>query len=146
MFRVTQEFSYRSKHCASDGLVLTGDAFAFLDPVFSSGVFLALQSGVTAADAVHAALEANDVSAERFTEYGAEFCRGIEAMRGLVHAFYDRTFNFGTFLKAHPDMRAEVTDLLIGDLYKDFSPLFDAMSDFADLPDPLPHGGPLRRV
>jgi len=144
-FHVTSDFSYRSRHCATDGLVLTGDAFAFLDPVFSSGVFLALQGGVMAADAVDAALAAGDVSAGRFAEYGEEFCRGIEAMRRLVHAFYDATFSFGTFFKAHPDMRGEVTDVLIGDLYKDFDPLFTAMKDFADIPEPLPYGGPLER-
>ena len=43
-YRVTGEYSYRSRHCAADGLILAGDAFAFLDPVFSSGVFLALRS------------------------------------------------------------------------------------------------------
>ena len=41
---VTGEYSYRSKFCAADGVVLVGDAFAFLDPVFSSGVFLALKT------------------------------------------------------------------------------------------------------
>ena len=56
-YRVTSEFSYRSKYCAADGLLLAGDAFAFLDPVFSSGVFLALKSGEMAAEAVDAALD-----------------------------------------------------------------------------------------
>ena len=61
---VTGEYSYRSEHSATDGLVLTGDAFGFLDPVFSTGVFLALVSGELAADAIHEALEADgDVSA-----------------------------------------------------------------------------------
>ena len=64
-YRVTGEFSYRSRYCAADGLVLAGDAFAFLDPVFSSGVFLALRSGELAADAVDAALTAGDFSAAR---------------------------------------------------------------------------------
>jgi flavin-dependent dehydrogenase len=57
-YRVTGEYSYRSRHCASDGLLLVGDAFAFLDPVFSSGVFIALRSGELGADAVDAALTA----------------------------------------------------------------------------------------
>ena len=142
-FHVTSDFSYRSRYCAADGLVLAGDAFAFLDPVFSSGVYLALQGGVMAGDAVHAALSAGDVSAARFADYGDEFCRGIEVMRRLVHAFYDASFNFGAFFKAHPDMRGDVTDVLIGDLYKDFDQLFEAMSEFADIPEPLAHGGPL---
>ena len=139
---VTSDFTYRSKHCAEDGLVLAGDAFSFLDPVFSSGVFLALHSGVLAGDAVHAALEAKDVSAAAFADYGAKLCEAIEAMRRLVFAFYDTGFNFGEFLKVHPEMRGEVTDCLIGDLHKNFDPLFEAMSRFANIPAPLPHGAP----
>ena len=45
-YRLTSEFSWRSRYCAADGLLLAGDAFGFLDPVFSSGVMLALKSGV----------------------------------------------------------------------------------------------------
>jgi flavin-dependent dehydrogenase len=141
--RVTGDYSYRSQYCAADGLVLAGDAFAFLDPVFSSGVFLALQSGVMAADAAHEALAAGDVSAARFEAYGDHFRRGIEAMRRLVHAFYDTTFNFGTFLKAHPELSSDLTDCLIGNVYKDLEPLFEAVGEFARVPAPLPHGRPL---
>jgi len=122
--------------------VLAGDAFSFLDPVFSSGVFLALHMGVHAGDAVHAALEAGDVSAARFAGYGEKMCEAIEAMRRLVHAFYDVGFNFGAFLKEHPDMRGPLSDCLIGDLHADLTPLFTAMSEFARIPGPLPHGGP----
>ena len=69
---VTGEYSYRAKHCAADGVVLIGDAFAFLDPVFSSGVFLALKSGEMAADAVDAALEKGSVDGADFAEYGEQ--------------------------------------------------------------------------
>ena len=55
---VTGEYSYRAQNCAADGMVLAGDAFVFLDPVFSSGVFLAFKSGEMAADAVDAAVAA----------------------------------------------------------------------------------------
>jgi flavin-dependent dehydrogenase len=141
-YRVTSDFSYRARHCAENGLVLIGDAFAFLDPVFSSGVFFALSSGVMAADATDAALAAGDASAERFEDYGRRFCRAIEAMRRLVHAFYDPEFNFGTFLKAYPAFRSDLTDVLIGNLEGDLDPLFGAVSEFADIPGPLPHGLP----
>jgi len=142
-FKVTHDFSYRSRYCASDGLILCGDAFAFLDPVFSSGVFFALQGGIMAGEAVERALASGDVSAAQFTAYADEARHGIESMRRLVHAFYDASFNFGTFLKAHPDKRADITDVLIGDLCRDFDPLFEAMAAFADIPAPLAHGGPL---
>ena len=144
-FKVTHDFSYRSRHCGEDGLILCGDAYAFLDPVFSSGVFFALQGGIMAGEAAERALASGDVSARHLQDYADQSRHGIEAMRRLVHAFYDEGFNFGTFLKAHPDMRGEVTDVLIGDLCKDFDPLFAAMAEFADIPDPLPHGGPLAR-
>ena len=42
-------------------------------------------------------------------------------------------------------MRADVTDCLIGDLYKDFDPLFAAAAKFAEIPGPIGHGGPLGR-
>ena len=138
---VTSEFSYRSKYCAADGLLLAGDAFAFLDPVFSSGVFLALKSGELAADAVDAALTAGDVSAARFDEYGETLCRGIENMRKLVYAFYDENFSFGKLIKAYPEQRGRLTDSLIGDLFDlDFTDLYAAMGEFAEIPAPLPHG------
>ena len=142
-YRVTGEYSYRSKHCAADGLVLVGDAFAFLDPVFSSGVFLALRSGELAADVIDEALKAGDYSAGRFTAYGAKVCRGIEAMRKLVYAFYNETFSFKDFLMKNPDMKGDVTDCLIGNLFRDFDPMFAAMEEFADVPGPLPHGLPV---
>jgi flavin-dependent dehydrogenase len=138
---VTSDFSYRAKYCATDGLVLVGDAFAFLDPVFSSGVFLALKSGEMAADAVDAALIANDVSGARFAEYGEHLCRGIENMRKLVYSFYDPEFSFGRVAKAYPHLKGQLTDCLIGDLFnKDFTELFAAVGEFAELPEPLEHG------
>jgi flavin-dependent dehydrogenase len=140
-FWVTGEYSYRAEHCASDGVLLVGDAFAFLDPVFSSGVFLALKSGEMAADAVDAALAKGSNSAAEFAEYGDRFCGMIEVMRKLVYAFYDENFSFGKLIRKYEDIRPMLTDCLIGDVDgKDYTPLAEAMSDFADLPEPLAHG------
>ena len=138
---VTSEFSYRSKQCAADGLLLAGDAFAFLDPVFSSGVFLALKSGEMAADAVNAALDVGDVSAQQFAGYGERLCEAIENMRAIVYAFYDTNFSFAKLLRQYPDSRPQLTDCLIGDLVsKDYSELFARVAEFAKLPAPLAHG------
>ncbi len=73
---ITSEFSWRSRYCAADGLLVAGDAFGFLDPVFSSGVMLALKSGMLAADHVKAAYDAQDFSARRFAEYRPGLARG----------------------------------------------------------------------
>ena len=142
-YRVTGEYSYRSRYCAGDGLVLVGDAFAFLDPVFSSGVFLALRSGELAANAVDAALTAGDVSASRFSEYGAQMCKGVEAMRKLVYTFYDLEFSFRKFIDHYPHLHGDVTECLMGNLFRDFNPLFQAVASFASVPEPLEHGKPL---
>lgn len=145
-FYVTGDYSYRSEYSAADGLVLAGDAFSFLDPVFSSGVFLALKSGELVADAAHEALEANDCSARAFEAYSDDLCAALEAMRKLVYAFYDEDFSFGRLLKKYPHLREDLTDCLIGHLLKDFTKLFDAVSEFAEVPPPLPHGRPLVRT
>jgi len=142
-YRVTGEYSYRSRYCAADGLVLIGDAFAFLDPVFSSGVFLALRSGELAADAVDAALTAGDFSASQFSDYGAQMRKGIEAMRRLVYSFYDHEFSFRVFLNHFPDLHGDLTDCLMGNLFRDFTQLFEAVAKFAGVPEPLAHGTPL---
>jgi flavin-dependent dehydrogenase len=140
------DFSYRSEHCAQDGLVLAGDAFAFLDPVFSSGMYLALRSGELAADAVHAALDDGEVSADRFHEYARRMTHEIEAMRKLVYAFYDTAFSFGKLIRKYPHVRGDLTDCLIGNLEKDFTELFRAAGDFVELPEPLPYGRPLESI
>ena len=141
--RVTAEFSYRSRYCAADGLVLVGDAYGFLDPVFSSGLFLALRSGVMAGDAIDAALEAGDTSASRFDEYSREMGASVEVMRRLIYAFYEEGFSFGKLLKDRPDLGPAVTDCLIGRTDRDYEPLFEALAKVADIPPPLDYGGPL---
>ncbi|MGK0241104.1 MAG: flavin-dependent dehydrogenase [Candidatus Pelagisphaera sp.] len=138
---VTGEYSYRSEHCAADGIVLIGDAFAFLDPVFSSGVFLALKSGEMAADAIDASLDKGDVSASAFSAYGEEICSAIETMRSLVYAFYDNDFSFGKLIRKNGDLRGTLTDCLIGDLVdKDYEPLMKAVGEIAKLPERLKYG------
>lgn len=116
--RVAKEYSYRASEVAGDGWVLVGDAFGFLDPLYSSGILLALRSGEVAADAIDAALAAGDPSAERLGTWGPEFVRGMNRMKRLVIEFYDG-LNFGKLVKRNPDLQGVITDLLIGDLFTD---------------------------
>lgn len=142
--RVTGDYSYRSRHSATDGLVLAGDAFAFLDPVFSSGVFLALWSGEAAGRAALEALEAGDFRAGRFEAYATRLLAGIEAMRKLVYAFYDQSFRFTDLLGRHPDLRPDLTDCLVGNLFRDFARLQRGLAELAAVPEDLDYGLPLR--
>lgn len=143
---LTSEYSHHSKYCGTEGLLLVGDAFAFLDPVFSSGVMLALKSGVLAADAVHQAIVDRDFSPERFAEYAAFIRQGVENMRKLVYAFYDPKFSFKKLIDKYPDAAGQITDCLSGDVNKDFSQLWGWISEFVPLPDDLPVGRPLENA
>jgi flavin-dependent dehydrogenase len=140
---ITSEYSRHSKYGASPGLLLVGDAFAFLDPVFSSGVMLALKSAVLAGDAVHLALVDDDVSPQRFTGYAALIREGIENMRKLVYAFYEPNFSFKDVVMKYPEAGDDITDCLSGDLNKDYTQLWDRIREFVPLPDDLPYGVPL---
>lgn len=132
--------SYRSKYCATDGLVLVGDAFSFIDPVFSTGMYISLVSGELAADATIAALKANDVSGKQFQTYGETMCKRIEILRRLVYAFYAKDFSFKQLIMKYPHLKGKVTDCLIGNLDQDFTELNQALSEFLELPAPITHG------
>lgn len=130
IFRAQKEYSYRTKKGAGDGWVLIGDAFGFLDPLYSSGVLLALKSGQMAADAICEGLANGDVSGTQLGKWEAEYGAGMDRMRRLVCEFYDG-FSFGRFVKKYPHLKGFVTDVLIGDLFKDdvdvLWPLMDEM-------------------
>jgi flavin-dependent dehydrogenase len=140
---LTSEYSFHSRHCATEGLLLVGDAYAFLDPVFSSGLMLALKSGVMAGEAVHEGLVAGDCSPGRFEGYARSLREGIENMRKLVYAFYHENFSFRQVIEKYPDLAGDITDCLSGDVNKDFSRLWSAIREFAPVPDELPVGMPL---
>ena len=107
----TKDYSYRATRVAGDGWVLVGDAWGFLDPLYSSGVLLALRSGEMAADAICDGLEHGDTSEAQLGAWGPAFNRGVDRMRRLVCEYYDG-FSFGRFVKAFPHLRGTVTDLL----------------------------------
>ena len=141
-YRITGEYSYRNKFCSIDGLVLAGDALGFLDPVFSSGVFLALKSGVMLADEIDQVMQqGKPIKSSSFENYGKRMQSSIETMRKIVYAFYDKEFSFGDLVKRGDHLRSALTDCLVGNVDdKDFRELFDAMSDLAELPEPVEHG------
>ncbi len=117
-FYATKDYSYRARKWSGDGWVLIGDAHGFLDPLYSSGVLLALKSGSMAADAIAEGLEKGDLSAGQLGKWGDEFHKGMDRMRKLVVEYYDG-FSFGRFIRKHPHFKGHLTDLLIGNLFND---------------------------
>ena len=117
-FFATKDYSYRTTRASGDGWVLVGDAWGFLDPLYSSGVLLALKSGELAADAIVDGLQRGDTSGAQLGRWAANFNQGVDRMRRLVCEYY-AGFSFGQFIRKHPNLRGTVTDLLIGDLFTD---------------------------
>jgi 2-polyprenyl-6-methoxyphenol hydroxylase-like FAD-dependent oxidoreductase len=72
--------------------VAVGDAAAFLDPIFSTGVLLAMQAGLEAADALHAGLIAGDLSSQHFADYEQRVRRRYHHFRRFAVGFYDQDF------------------------------------------------------
>jgi len=129
---VLRDFSYISRRIAGDGWVLAGDAFGFLDPIYSTGVFLALKSGEFAADAVHAALRDDDLSGERLGCWQDQYREGVELFRTPVYAFYTPDFSFGAFMKKFPQFRGHLVDILVGAVFKPgLDEMFEAMGEVA---------------
>ena len=116
---------------------MVGDARAFLDPIYSSGLFLALGSAELAAGCIHDALVANDVSAQRLGAFEPELMAGVEVIRQLIHAFYDPQFSFRRFVERFPDQRVALIDCLVGDVLKDMSAFTAALAEMTPPPPPL---------
>ena len=134
--KVTKDFSYRANRIAGNGWVLVGDALGFLDPIYSSGIFLALKSGEMAADAIHEGLKRSDLSASQLGSFGPEFLSGMEPIRKLVYAFYTKEFSFATFLKRFPGSKRGIADILSGNVFSEsVNTVFEPMSRMCPLPE-----------
>ena len=139
--QTTKDFSYRASRIAGNHWVLVGDAFGFLDPVYSTGLFLALKSGEMAADAILEAFGKDDFSEAQLGSFGPTFVDGMEAFRKLVYAFYTKEFSFARFLSQYPEHQGGIVDILSGDVFrKDVTHIFPAMAAMCPLPPEVPLG------
>ena len=110
------DYSATSAKMAGNGYVLVGDAATFLDPVFSTGVFLALATGERAARAVDRALSRHGrLDAKDLAGYEKEARKLFARFRRFVYNFYDPVF-FEAFCTPDPPeaMRKAVTTVLAG--------------------------------
>jgi flavin-dependent dehydrogenase len=90
--RVENDFSFGSRAYAGDRWLLAGDAGSFLDPVFSTGVAIALESGLEAAQAVAGGLVAGDLSVRRFRRFARRQRERYRSFRRFVLGFYTAEF------------------------------------------------------
>ncbi len=111
--RVEKDFSYSASAYAGERWLLAGDAGSFLDPVFSSGVSIAMESGIEAAMALDRASARGDFSSRAFAAFSRRQAKRFEAFRRFVVGFYSPEFRDLFFSSDPPAMvfRAVVTVL-----------------------------------
>ena len=110
------DYSAASRRLAGDGWALVGDAATFLDPVFSTGVFLAMSSGERAGAAIDRALTRRGrLDARDLRAYERQSNRMVARFRKFVYNFYDPVF-FDAFCSPDPptSIEAAVTTTLAG--------------------------------
>ncbi|MGH9422894.1 MAG: NAD(P)/FAD-dependent oxidoreductase, partial [Thermoanaerobaculia bacterium] len=90
--RVEKDFSYSSSKYAGHRWILAGDAGSFLDPVFSTGVSVALESGIEAAMELDHAKAHDDFSERRFAAFSRRQRKRYESFRRFVIGFYSPEF------------------------------------------------------
>ncbi|MEY2507420.1 MAG: hypothetical protein QOH01_1749 [Verrucomicrobiota bacterium] len=90
--RTAADFSYRSRHLTGDRWMLAGDAAGFIDPVFSSGVFLAVLAGEQAADALHEVLDRPAKRKKLFARYERSINKAMDVYLRFVDAWYSKEF------------------------------------------------------
>jgi flavin-dependent dehydrogenase len=90
--RIDVDYSYLATRMAGDRWVAVGDAAAFLDPIFSTGVLLAMQGGLDAAEAIDAGLRTGDLSERRFARYERMVRKRYHHFRRFAIGFYDPAF------------------------------------------------------
>ncbi len=118
--RTAADFSYTVEHMAGDGWLCIGDANGFIDPLFSSGVHLALLGARLAAEAIDAALASGDVSAARFAHVRNSIQSASDTFLGTVQRNYAGTLGDYLFAKNQRKvLRACITSLLSGDVLHD---------------------------
>jgi flavin-dependent dehydrogenase len=89
---VEADFSYRSARLYGDRWLLTGDAAGFIDPIFSSGVFLAVFSGEKCADALNEVLDQPRKAKRLFARYERSVNRAMDVYLRFVNAWYTKEF------------------------------------------------------
>lgn len=129
-FKSEGDYSYCMDRFCGDGWLLIGDAARFVDPIFSSGVSVALTSAKFASEKIVEAFRTSDFSHAHFESYERKLRSGVEVWYEFIRLYYKLLPSFTYFIqsKAH---RLQVLELLQGEVYeRQEVPVLDAMRRF----------------
>jgi 1H-pyrrole-2-carbonyl-[peptidyl-carrier protein] chlorinase len=115
------DYSYAMKQIVGDRFVMVGDAARFVDPIFSTGVSIALNSSRFAHKDILQALETGNFQRESFSNYETTIRRGTKNWYDFISVYYRLNILF-TFFINNKDTRLDVLKLLQGDVYDEKPP------------------------
>ena len=107
-----RDYSYRARRDGGAGWILVGDALGFIDPIYSTGLFLTMHSAELAAGCITDALDGRGVETD-FAGFSGQYQDAFDQFLVLVQAFYREDFHFGE-LARNPTHRQGLVDLLTG--------------------------------
>jgi FADH2 O2-dependent halogenase len=123
---------------AGNGFVLIGDAARFVDPIFSSGVSVALYSAKYSAERIKYAFEHNDFSEAALKPYEKKLRAGTEIWYEFITLYYKLLPLFTKFIESKKH-RIEVLRLLQGEVFERSEvPVLDAMRKYIQMVEETP--------
>ena len=129
-FKVEADYSYSMEKFVGNGFLLVGDAARFVDPIFSSGVSIALYSAKFASGIIQRALESGDVSEAALAPYEEKLRSGVSVWYEFIQSYY-RLLPLFTYFIQSPQYRLQVLQLLQGEVFdRDSVPVLDEMQRF----------------
>lgn len=131
-FKVEGDYSYSMEKFVGNGFVLVGDAARFVDPIFSSGVSVALYSAKFASETIQQALANNDLSEASFMPYEKKLRSGVEVWYEFIRLYYKLLPLFTYFINSKKH-RLQILQLLQGEVFdRDQVPVLDEMRAFIE--------------
>lgn len=131
-FKAEGDYSYSMDRFVGDGWMLTGDAARFVDPIFSSGVSVAMHSAKFASEALIDAAERGDFSRPALEPYEVRIRRGVEVWYEFIQLYYRLLPLFTVFIQSKKH-RQGVLRLLQGDVYdRQDVPVLEAMRKYIE--------------
>lgn len=127
-FSAEGDYSYAMSQVVGDNFVMIGDAARFVDPIFSSGVSVALNSARLACQDIIAAHAAGDFHRERFSTYEGKLRRGVHNWYEFISIYYRLNILFTAFVQ-DPRYRLDVLKMLQGDVYDEEPAALAAMRE-----------------
>ena len=131
-FKTEGDYSYSMTQFAGNGYMMVGDAARFVDPIFSSGVSIALYSAKYASERIKIAFETNDFSEEVLKPYETKLRSGVSIWYEFISLYY-RLLPLFTYFIASKEHRLQVLQLLQGEVFdRTQVPVLDAMRKFIE--------------